>query len=219
MEQQTISIAKGDITAVLNVALGRFDDLKSAGDNINFQTTILSRFDLTSSSSATSGKTIWTEGWPIGDFKRDIAYARSSCVPVITESATRLLKQDYIKMRSSVDSRVSIPITVKQLEVLVRIFESLARRKLSSECKDEHVHEAIRLFRVLTFHAANSGIAQPDGAITEEQRREVKRIERYAERSCPIGSRILVELHKQRFSDYCIVRILHTMLYTGQFEC
>jgi DNA replication licensing factor MCM5 len=56
MEQQTISIAKAGITAVLNMrttvlaaanpALGRFDTLKSASTNIDFQTTILSRFDL-----------------------------------------------------------------------------------------------------------------------------------------------------------------------------
>jgi DNA replication licensing factor MCM5 len=135
----------------------------------------------------------------------------------------RLLKQEYVKMRSSIDNRESIPITVRQLEALVRISESLARMELSSECKDEHVHEAIRLFRVSTFDAANSGIAQPDRAITEDQRKEIERIERYVERRCPIGSRIperllLAELQKQSFSDYCIVRVLQTMLYTGQFE-
>lgn len=81
-------------------------------------------------------------------------------------------------MRSSIDSRESIPITVRQLEALARISESLARM-------DDHVHEAIKLFRVSTFDAANSGIAQPDKAVTEEQRRE---IEWYVERRCLIGS-------------------------------
>ena len=56
MEQQTISIAKAGITTVLNSrtsvlaaanpAFGRYDDLKSPGDNIDFGTTILSRFDM-----------------------------------------------------------------------------------------------------------------------------------------------------------------------------
>ena len=56
MEQQTISIAKAGITTILNSrtsvlaaanpVFGRYDDLKSAGDNIDFQSTILSRFDL-----------------------------------------------------------------------------------------------------------------------------------------------------------------------------
>jgi DNA replication licensing factor MCM5 len=56
MEQQTISIAKAGITTILNARtsvlaaanpiFGRYDDLKSPGDNIDFQTTILSRFDM-----------------------------------------------------------------------------------------------------------------------------------------------------------------------------
>jgi len=56
MEQQTISIAKAGITTILNARtsvlaaanplFGRYDDLRSPGENIDFQTTILSRFDM-----------------------------------------------------------------------------------------------------------------------------------------------------------------------------
>ncbi len=56
MEQQTISIAKAGITTMLNARtsvlaaanpiFGRYDDLKTPGENIDFQTTILSRFDM-----------------------------------------------------------------------------------------------------------------------------------------------------------------------------
>ncbi len=56
MEQQTISIAKAGITTILNSrtsvlaaanpVFGRYDDMKSPGENIEFQSTILSRFDL-----------------------------------------------------------------------------------------------------------------------------------------------------------------------------
>ena len=52
MEQQTISIAKAGITSILNARtsvlaaanpiFGRYDDLKTPGENIDFQTTILS---------------------------------------------------------------------------------------------------------------------------------------------------------------------------------
>lgn len=55
MEQQTISIAKAGITTVLNSRtsvlaaanpiFGRYDDLKQASEQIDLQTTILSRFD------------------------------------------------------------------------------------------------------------------------------------------------------------------------------
>ena len=56
MEQQTISVAKAGITTVLNSrsavlaaanpVYGRYDDFKSASENIDLMTTILSRFDL-----------------------------------------------------------------------------------------------------------------------------------------------------------------------------
>ena len=56
MEQQTISIAKAGITTTLNSrtsvlaaansVFGRWDDTKEMDENIEFQSTILSRFDL-----------------------------------------------------------------------------------------------------------------------------------------------------------------------------
>lgn len=56
MEQQTISIAKAGITTMLktrtsvlaaaNPPSGRYDELSALEDNIELQTTILSRFDL-----------------------------------------------------------------------------------------------------------------------------------------------------------------------------
>jgi DNA replicative helicase MCM subunit Mcm2 (Cdc46/Mcm family) len=56
MEQQTISIAKAGITAILNSRTsilaaanpvhGRYDDLQKISEQIEFQTTILSRFDM-----------------------------------------------------------------------------------------------------------------------------------------------------------------------------
>ena len=55
MEQQTISIAKAGITTILNSRtsvlaaanplMGRYDDLKHASEQIDFQSSILSRFD------------------------------------------------------------------------------------------------------------------------------------------------------------------------------
>lgn len=53
---QTISIAKAGITTILNSRtsvlaaanpiFGRYDDMKTPGENIDFATTILSRFDM-----------------------------------------------------------------------------------------------------------------------------------------------------------------------------
>ena len=53
-------------------------------------------------------------------------------------------------MQMSSDASV-IPITVRQLEAIVRIAESLAKMTLSREATVEHVEEAIRLFKVHNF--------------------------------------------------------------------
>merc|ERR1712066_549418 len=56
MEQQTISIAKAGITTMLNTRcsvlaaanprFGSYDDLQNTADQMDFETTILSRFDM-----------------------------------------------------------------------------------------------------------------------------------------------------------------------------
>ena len=250
MEQQTISIAKAGITAVLNTRTavlaaanplaGRFDDLKTARDNVDFQTTILSRFDLIfilrdvrdearDRSIAEHVLRIHTNtnvdkdnSTEAADFKKFIQYTRERYHPTLGEGATNLLKSEYVQMRSQVDNTTSIPITVRQLEALVRVTESLAKMEWKDECKEEHVREAIRLFKVSTFNAASSGIIAPEGFTSEEQRQEAERVKAYIDRRCPINIRIseqalLAELRK-KFSDLAIVRTIQQMLYDGQFQ-
>ena len=53
--------------------------------------------------------------------------------------------------------RMSIPITVRQLEAVIRITESLAKMRLVPFATEQHVDEALRLFQVSTLEAAMSG--------------------------------------------------------------
>ena len=46
------------------------------------------------------------------------------------------------------EKRLAIPITVRQLEAVIRISESLAKMELQPFANDSHVDEAIRLFQV-----------------------------------------------------------------------
>ena len=62
--------------------------------------------------------------------------------------------------RTHSDRDSVVPITVRQLEALIRIAESLAKMTLSPEAGVNHVKEAIRLFQVSTLDAANSGLGQ-----------------------------------------------------------
>ena len=127
MEQQTISIAKAGITTVLNSRtsvlaaanpiFGRYDDLKTAAENIDLMTTILSRFDLifivrdvrdverdraiarhvmgihinaSSGAAAQAG----VEGEiDLDTMKKYVQYCRSKCSPRLSEETSQLLSR------------------------------------------------------------------------------------------------------------------------------
>ena len=55
-------------------------------------------------------------------------------------------------------SNPPVPISVRQLEAIVRIAESLAKMRLSPEANVEDVTEALRLFKISTLSAAKSGV-------------------------------------------------------------
>ena len=57
------------------------------------------------------------------------------------------------------DKRLAIPITVRQLEAVVRISESLAKMELKPFATDAHVDEAIRIFQVGRLLSSIIGIS------------------------------------------------------------
>ena len=60
---------------------------------------------------------------------------------------------------------------------IVRISESLAKLTLSREATPEHVAEAIRLFKVSTGHAANSGSMAAEGFLRPEMATQIQEVE------------------------------------------
>lgn len=61
--------------------------------------------------------------------------------------------------KSSADGEESpIPMTVRQLEALIRISESFARMSMSAEADDGHVAAAFDLFTKSTINAMNAGL-------------------------------------------------------------
>lgn len=81
------------------------------------------------------------------------------------------------------NTRSSIPITVRQLEAIVRITESLAKLTLSPIATEEHVDEAIRLFLRSTMDAVSQGSNQGSRELNDE----VNRLEVELKRRLPIG--------------------------------
>ena len=86
------------------------------------------------------------------------------CGPRLSAEAADKLKNRYVMMRGGARQherdtarRTAIPITVRQLEAIIRIAEALAKLSLSPFALASHVDEALRLFRVSTLDAAMSG--------------------------------------------------------------
>ncbi|KAL7718307.1 DNA replication licensing factor MCM5 [Entamoeba marina] len=188
MEQQTISIAKAGITAVLNArsavlaaanpSFGRFNERATFGQNLNLKSTILSRFDMIFMirDKADSFKDkeivnhimnihrqdIKTDCLKTEELKNYINYSKNYCVPRLTESASNKLSDYFVNIRQRVreqklsgdDDGDSVPITVRQLEAIIRISEALAKMTMSDIADENHVDEAIRLFNISTLNSA-----------------------------------------------------------------
>lgn len=252
MEQQTISIAKAGITTVLNSrtsvlaaanpVFGRYDDMKSPGENIEFATTILSRFDLifivkdehNEARDRTIAKHVMNlhvgrqnPDEAVGEIdidkmKRYVAYCKSRCAPRLSPEAAEMLSSHFVSIRKEVqqierdnDERSSIPITIRQLEAIIRISESLAKVTLSPQVRLDHVEEAIRLFKFSTMDAVSAG--QVDGMTRGELNDEIDRIEKELRRRLPIGwstsyqSLVREFVTQQGYSQHALEKCLWVM--------
>lgn len=131
-------------------------------------------------------------------FKKFIHYCRTHCGPRLSAEAAEKLKSRYVLMRNgahqqekAADKRLSIPITVRQLEAIIRISESLAKMQLQPFATEVHVTEALRLFQVSTLDAAMTGsLAGAEGFTTEEDHEMLNRIEKQLKRRFAIGSQV-----------------------------
>lgn len=267
MEQQTISVAKAGITTTLNSrtsvlaaansVFGRWDDSKEAGENIEFASTILSRFDLifvvkdeyneerdkllaqhvmnthfnTTSSEADAVK----EGEiPLSLMKRYISYCRSKCGPRLSAASGEKLKSTFVSIRGETHAREirdqkrsTIPITVRQLEALIRLSESLAKMQLQHFASEEHVDEAMRLFKVSTLDASNSTTSSDGGDgggdSKDGQHEELMKVETKIKQRFPVGHKaseatLLSTFKRENFSESAIKRVIHLMLRRGELE-
>jgi len=265
MEQQTISIAKAGITTILNSRasvlaaanpiFGRYDELRTTSENIDFETTILSRFDLifiirdikdhardTRLAQHIMGLHINVNNKAGAEQKKDgeiapdlmskyIAYARHRVHPRLTRKAADMLKNHYVSFRRETKQMAdesgqisAIPLTVRQLESLVRISESLAKMQLSEEANEEHVKEAVRLFKVSTLKAAKEGGVGGDALSgSPEFLESVQKAERNIKRRLPIGSvasvsKLKGEMARRNISESVVSRALNVMHQRGEIE-
>ncbi|KAG6980259.1 Minichromosome maintenance protein 5 [Fusarium oxysporum f. sp. conglutinans] len=114
----------------------------------------------------------------VDDLKEEILHLKTQLLQH-TSSAEKL-SSHFVSIRRQIHDaeieaniRSSIPITIRQLEAIVRITESLAKLTLSPVATEANVDEAIRLFLCSTMDAANQGSNQG----SRELNNEVNRLE------------------------------------------
>ncbi|MFH1821292.1 MAG: minichromosome maintenance protein MCM [Methanobacteriota archaeon] len=177
MEQQTISVAKAGIMATLNTRtailaasnpkLGRFNKEEAALRQLALDPVILSRFDLVFIMRdeprtdydrsiaqhvlqlySAPGKALKAPFDP--DFLRKIViYARKNINPKFdNKEAQKMIEDIFVDWRkTAADAGDPLPITVRQLEAIIRLAKANARLRLSDRVTVEDVNRAISLIK------------------------------------------------------------------------
>lgn len=192
LEQQTITISKANIQATLraettvlaaaNPKFGRFDPYEILAKQINLPSTLINRFDLIFPirdlpdairdekmasfilSLHKNPKEIKTE-IDVDLMKKYVAYARQNVKPVLTTVALEAIKDFYVQMRSTASSDegiMTIPISPRQLEGLVRLAEASAKTRLSEKVTKKDSDRAANL---VTFCLTQIGLDPETGKI------------------------------------------------------
>ncbi len=164
----------------------------------------------------------------IAQLKKYIAFSRKTCNPRLNAEAAELLKNQYVKFRGNVvrgaqGAGTSIPITVRQLEAVIRISEARARMELREEATTEHVGEALRLFQVSTYRAATTGMGDSGGMGGAKFDEMVQKAERELSQRIGIGqtasTQLLISFLQERNVEKAIaMRALDFLVQKGQFK-
>lgn len=246
----TVLNSRSSVLAAANPIYGRYDDLKGVGENIDLMTTILSRFDCifivrdirdqerdrgiarhvlgVHVNAALSDNSHQNQvDIDAQTLKKYVAYCRERCAPRLNDEAASILSGQFVTIRNRVreslkagESQV-VPITVRQLEALVRLSESLAKMRLSAEATVSDVNEAIRLFRISTLAAseADPTLRSALGNSSEE----VKRAEDFLRRRIAIrmtvnAKKVYEEALIQGYSDDSVHRAVAAMVLRHELQ-
>ena len=174
MEQQTVSISKANIQATLmsrtsvlaaaNPKFGRFDPYTPAPNQIDLPASLINRFDLMfvirdipdpDKDEKIAKHVLALQGdiEVIGSdidqnlLRKYIAYAKQNCKPRIGVAAQKLIKDYYVKIRSTAmgEGIKNIPISARQLQAIVRLAEASAKVRLSERVTKVDAERAIKL--------------------------------------------------------------------------
>ena len=192
MEQQTVTISKANVQATLraqtsvlaaaNPKFGRFDPTQGIPQQINLPPALINRFDIiftmrdipNPNDDARVADHILEEHQKKAKemliekdlFRKYIAYARQRVRPKLTNEAVEKMKDFYVGLRNrpTIDGQemMSIPISARQLNSLIRMAEAAAKLRMSEKVEKEDAEVAINL---LKYYLEQVGMDEETGQI------------------------------------------------------
>jgi len=212
------------ILAAANSVFGRWDD--GSVKNIDLLPTILSRFDCIfilkdvheESSDMSLARHVMkvhssspapaSDELPVDFLRNYIGYCRAQCAPRLTTQASQKLRRNYVEMRRCAKEvkdagGAGIPITVRQLEALIRISESLAKMELNPLVTSQHAEEAWRLFQVSTLAAVERDAIHGHGPANPSEGERMQDIERMLKRRLLVGAKTPGEALEAHLARSC----------------
>jgi replicative DNA helicase Mcm len=210
LEQGTVSIAKASIVATLpaktavlaggNPKFSRFDPYVPISKQITIPDTLLTRFDLKFAMRDVPNaerdtmmaehviKTRENNEYEPSQpklsqafIRKYIAYARENSQPKLTPDVGKLLKKFYINTRKRAEgASAPVPITLRQLEALMRIAQASAKIQLQPAVRKEDAQRAIRLMKYslqqLGFDPETGmiDVDRSEGSVTSAERSRIR---------------------------------------------
>uniref|UniRef100_A0A8C6UJI2 DNA replication licensing factor MCM6 n=1 Tax=Neogobius melanostomus TaxID=47308 RepID=A0A8C6UJI2_9GOBI len=187
--------ARTSILAAANPVSGRYDRSKSLKQNVNLTAPIMSRFDLffilvddcnEVTDYAIARRIVDLHSrveesvdrlYSLDEIRRYLLFARQF-KPKISSESEEFIVEQYKRLRQRDGSggvtKSAWRITVRQLESMIRLSESMARMHCCDEVQPKHVKEAFRLLNksIIRVETPDINLEQEDQMEEEEQREE-----------------------------------------------
>lgn len=187
--------ARTSILAAANPVSGRYDRSKSLKQNVNLTAPIMSRFDLffilvddcnEVTDYAIARRIVDLHSrveesvdrlYSLDEIRRYLLFARQF-KPKISSESEEFIVEQYKRLRQRDGSggvtKSAWRITVRQLESMIRLSESMARMHCCDEVQPKHVKEAFRLLNksIIRVETPDINLEQEDQMEEEEEHEE-----------------------------------------------
>ncbi len=89
--------------------------------------------------------------------RKYVSYAKQNCFPIMSDTAFKMIQDEYLNIRTLGNAENQVTITARQLEAYVRLSEASAKSRLSPIVDDRDATIAINLVRFYLEKVAKSG--------------------------------------------------------------